>query len=51
MASDVLRFSFNADAKYTERKNIAETTLSSIAPSATASTTDYGFVTSVGYSL
>jgi hypothetical protein len=29
-ASDVLRFSFNADANYTERKNIVELTLSSI---------------------
>jgi hypothetical protein len=29
-ASDVLRFSFNGDAKYTERKNIVELTLSSI---------------------
>jgi len=29
-ASDVLRFSFNADASYTERKNIVEMTLSSI---------------------
>jgi len=29
-ASDVLRFSFNADAKYTERKNIVDLTLNSI---------------------
>ena len=29
-ASDVLRFSFNSDASYTERKNIVELTLSSI---------------------
>jgi hypothetical protein len=29
-ASDVLRFSFNADAKYTERKNIAQIMISSI---------------------
>ncbi len=29
-ASDVLRFSFNADAKYTERKNIVDLTISSI---------------------
>ena len=29
-ASDVLRFSFNADAKYEERKNIVDLTLSSI---------------------
>jgi hypothetical protein len=29
-ASDVLRFSFNADASYTERKNIVDLTLSSI---------------------
>jgi hypothetical protein len=29
-ASDVLRFSFNANAKYTERKNIVDLTISSI---------------------